>query len=119
MQFFEIRIFGNIKGFSELKLGTENHLMDGSIINMIGYENIQTDAFSIAYAPEYYVLSYHFTFPHSASSTFRSQRASTSIVIKRGFKLISPLQALIKIKSTLGEYASSMKDDLPQLLKRY
>lgn len=116
MQIFEIRIFGNVKGFSELKLGTENHLMDGSIINMIGYENIQTDAFSIAYAPEYYVLSYHFTFPHSASSTFRSQRASASIVIKRGFKLISPLQTLIKIKSSLVEYASSMKDNLPQLL---
>ena len=116
MQIFEIRIFGNVSGFSEMKLGTGNHLMDGSTIKMIDYESIQTDAFSIAYAPEYYVLSYHFTFPHSASSSFRSQRASASIVIKRGFKLISPLETLKKIKSALVGYANSMKGNFPQLL---
>lgn len=116
MQIFEIRIFGNVSGFSEMKLGTVNHLMDGSTIKMIDYESIQTDAFSIAYAPEYYVLSYHFTFPHSASSSFRSQRASASIVIKRGFKLISPLETLKKIKSALVGYANSMKGNFPQLL---
>lgn len=116
MQIFEIRIFGNVSGFSEMKLGTGNHLMDGSTIAMIDYENIQTDAFSIAYAPEYYVLSYHFTFPHSVSSKFRSQRASASIVIRRGFKLISPLETLKRIKASLVEYANSMKGNFPQLL---
>lgn len=116
MQIFEIRIFGNVSGFSEMKLGTGNHLMDGSTIAMIDYENIQTDAFSIAYTPEYYVLSYHFTFPHSVSSKFRSQRASASIVIRRGFKLISPLETLKRIKASLVEYANSMKGNFPQLL---
>ena len=116
MQIFEIRIFGNVTGFSEMKLGTVNHLMDGSTIAMIDYESIHTDAFSIAYAPEYYVLSYHFTFPHSASSNFRSQRASASIVIKRGFKLVFPLQTLKKIKSALVEYADGMKGNFPHLL---
>ena len=90
--------------------------MDGSTIKMIDYESIQMDAFSIAYAPEYYVLSYHFTFPHSVSSNFRSQRATASIVIRRGFKLISPLQTLKQIKSALAEYANGMKGNFSQLL---
>lgn len=114
MPLFEIRLFGTIHEFGELKLETNHHLIDSSIIEMIGYESIDTDAFSIAYAPEYYVLSYHFSFPNRASMGFKNQRASVSIAIKRGFKLIHPLQTLHSLRDALVEYAQTMRLALPE-----
>ena len=110
---FDVRIFANPAGYTELRLSSPNPMFSQDIVDQINFDGGElyiNDSFSIFYSEALYVLTYNFDI--SSEAGFRGRRVHFAVAIKRGFAVNDVCAMFSELKSYFVELASMYRDSI-------
>lgn len=108
---FDVRIFANPAGYTELRLSSPNPMFSQDIVDQINFDGGElyiNDSYSVFYSEALYVLTYNFDI--SSEAGFRGRRVHFAVAIKRGFAVKDACAMFSELKSYFVELASVHRD---------
>lgn len=116
---FEIKIFANPTGYTELRLSNPNPIFSQEIVDRINFDSgdattFNSGTYSIFYAPDVYVLTHHFDV--SSEANFREKRVHIAIALKRGTALKNVCDVFESLKEHFQNLAKTYKDSIQSVL---